>query len=146
MQATLAEARQLIDHAPCGYVSISKDLNIVNVNQTLLDWVGYERDEVLGKARLFDLIDPMRRATIEMRLQTLQDTGRTDPTEIEIRRKDGSHFYALISSTAVRNDEGDFLHSNTTVIDISDRKNAEQRTAAHARFLQAITDRIPIRL
>lgn len=146
LQATLAEARQLIDHAPCGYVSISKDLNIVNVNQTLLDWVGYERDEVVGKARLFDLIDPMRRATIEMRLQTLQDTGRTDPIEIEIRRKDGSHFHALISSTAVRNENGDFLHSNTTVIDISERKAAEQRLASHDRFLQTITDRIPVQL
>lgn len=146
LQATLNEARQLIDQAPCGYVSIDKDLQIVNVNQTLLDWAGYQREEILGKARLFDLVDPARRTTIEMRMQTLQNVGRTEPIEIEIRRKNGTHFHALISSTAVRNEQGEFLHSNTTVIDISERRASEQRLAAHDRFLQTITDRIPVQL
>jgi PAS domain S-box-containing protein len=42
--------------------------------------------------------------------------------------------------------EGRFLHSNTTVVDISERKQAERRLSAHESFLQTITDRIPVHL
>lgn len=146
LQAALDEARQLIDDAPCGYLSINERLEVVNVNQTLCKWLGYSREELLDKVGLFELIDPTRRSMLEMRMQSLQEVGYTDPTEIEIRRKNGQRFHALISSTVVRDAQGVFLHSNTTVVDISDRKAAEQRLASHDQFLQTITDRIPVQL
>lgn len=146
LQALLAEARQLIDDAPCGYVSVDERLQIVNVNQTLARWVGYTREELLEKVNLFELIDPVRRSMLEQRLQSLQEAGRTDPMEIEVQRKNGTRFHALISSTAIRDAAGRFLHTNTTVVDISDRKASEQRLANHDRFLQTITDRIPVHL
>jgi sigma-B regulation protein RsbU (phosphoserine phosphatase) len=42
-------ASDLYENAPCGYVAAGPDRSIVNVNATLLSWLGYERNALLGK-------------------------------------------------------------------------------------------------
>jgi PAS domain S-box-containing protein len=146
LQQALDRAQALYDHAPCGYLSLDANLRFVNINQTLLDWLGYTREELVAHRDLFDLVDPALRETLTQRLQALQAVGQTDGLEIEVRRKDGSRLQVLASSTAVCDAQGRFLHSNTTVVDISERKAAERRLSAHESFLQTITDRIPVHL
>ncbi len=146
LQQALDRAQALYDHAPCGYLSLDADLRFVNINQTLLNWLGYTREELVAHRDLFDLIDPALRETMSRRMQSLLLGGQTEGLEIEVRRKDGSRFQVLASSTAVCDAEGQFLHSNTTVVDISERKAAERRLSAHESFLQTITDRIPVHL
>ncbi len=146
LKTRLAQAEALYEQAPCGLLSLDSELRFVQVNQTLLDWLGYSRDELMGKMSVFDLIDPSWRQLATSRLEVLRQQGRTEPMEIEIIRKDGSHFHGLLSSTSVFDTQGQFLHSNTTVVDISERRASEDRLAAHGGFLQTITDRIPARL
>jgi PAS domain S-box-containing protein len=147
LKIALERAQSLYDQAPCGYLSLDVDLRFVNINRTLLDWLGYQREELLDQHRdLASLLEPEWVALMRLRMQQLVDAGRTDPLELEIRRKDGSRFHALCSSTAVVDPQGRFLYSNTTVTDISERKAAEQRLAAHDAFLRSITDRIPSHL
>jgi len=146
LERALARAQSLYEQAPSGHLSLDGDLRLVNINQTLLNWLGYARDEVINELDLFALIDPSWHGLLQTRMESLRQTGRTLPMEIEVQRKDGTRFHALFSSTAVLDERGAFLHTNTTVLDISDRKAAEQRVAAHDGFLQTITDRIPVRL
>ena len=146
LQKALDRAQALYDHAPCGYLSLDAQLRLVNINQTLLSWLGYRREEVQEGMDIFQLIDPTWRTAIQGRLMTLLQQGQTEPLEIEVLHKDGRRFHALFSSTAVYDEQGTFLYSNTTLVDISERKAAEQRVAAHDGFLQTITDRIPARL
>ena len=39
----------LLDRAPCGFVSFGDDGRIVTINATLLERLGYTRDEVIGR-------------------------------------------------------------------------------------------------
>lgn len=147
LKIALERAQSLYDQAPCGYLSLDADLRFVNLNRTLLDWLGHEREDLIDQHRdLASLLEPEWATLMRIRMQNLIDTGRTDPLELEIRRKDGSRFHALCSSTAVVDEQGRFLYSNTTITDISERKAAEQRLAAHDTFLRSITDRIPTHL
>lgn len=146
LQQALDRAQSLYDHAPCGYLSLDASLRFVNINQTLLNWLGYTREEVLLHRDLFDLIDPALRETIDLRLQSLQRGEQTEGMEVAVRCKDGRQIQVLCSSTGVFDASGQFLHSNTTMVDISERKAAERRLSAHESFLQTITDRIPVHL
>lgn len=146
LKIALERAQSLYDQAPCGYLSLDADLRFVNINRTLLDWLGYEREELVDQRDLSALVDPDRLTLLRGRMQTLIDTGRSDPVELEVRRKDGSRFHALCSSAPVLDPQGRFLYSNTTVADISERKAAEQRLSAHDAFLRSITDRVPSQL
>lgn len=146
LKVALERAQSLYDQAPCGYISLDTELHVVNINRTLLDWLGYERDELLDQADLASLLDAECANLVRSRLLTLSQTGQADPMEIELRRKHGGHLLALCSSTAVVDAQGRFLHSNTTIVDITERKASEQRLAAHDDFLRSITDRIPTHL
>lgn len=146
LQQALDRAQALYDHAPCGYLSLNMDLRFVNINQTLLNWLGYTREEVIEHRDLFDLIDPALRARLKLYMQSLARGVTPDAIELAVRRKDGSQFHVLCSSTGVFDAAGQFLHSNTTVVDISERKAAERRLSAHESFLETITDRIPVHL
>jgi sigma-B regulation protein RsbU (phosphoserine phosphatase) len=41
---------QLLDFAPCGYISFKDDGKIVHVNHTLSNWLGYSADDLKGKS------------------------------------------------------------------------------------------------
>ena len=42
-------AWELFEAAPCGYLFTKPDGAIVKVNQTFLDWTGYDRNELSAK-------------------------------------------------------------------------------------------------
>jgi PAS domain S-box-containing protein len=44
-----SEIGELLDHAPCGFLSFTDDSRITLVNATLLERLGYQRDEVTGQ-------------------------------------------------------------------------------------------------
>ena len=143
LQSALAQSRSLYNQAPCGYHSHDRSGLFVAMNDTELAWLGYSREEVVGKLTYHDLMVPKNAAMLQERLQRLMSHGFVEPVEYELRRRDGSVFPALVSSTAVRDAHGEYLHSNTTVVDITSRKAAELALQANQRFIQAITDHVP---
>lgn len=144
LQEALRQAQSLYNEAPCGYHSINADGVYVDVNDTELRWLGYSRDEVVGKLHARDFLSVRDSGQVyEDRMQRLQRDGFVEPVQYELRRRDGSTIDVLLSSTAVRDAEGRFLRSNTTVVDITQRKAAEQALQDNQRFLQAITDHVP---
>jgi PAS domain S-box-containing protein len=40
---------ELLNHAPCGFLAFADDGTILNVNATLLGWLGYDEGELLGR-------------------------------------------------------------------------------------------------
>ena len=49
-------ANDLYEHAPCGFLSTTLDGTIAKINTTLLEWLGYDRDELVGRRRFSDLL------------------------------------------------------------------------------------------
>lgn len=139
----LSLAESLYHQAPCGYHSVDARGIYVNMNETELRWLGYTRDEVVGKMHYSDFIAPGRGLLVEDRLRSLQTDGIVEPVEYEMRRRDGSTIDVLMSSTAVRDSQGNYLRSNTTVMDISARKAAETALRESQRFLQTVANHVP---
>ncbi|GAA6143337.1 PAS domain S-box protein [Hydrogenophaga sp. 5NK40-0174] len=145
LESALAHAQALYDNAPCGYVSFDRDLKFVKVNQTLRDWLGYSAD-ALHERNLLGFVDSSQANDVQRRFDRFFNGEDSDPIELELRCHDGTRFQALCTSVPVVNEDGEFVCTNTTVVDITDRKAAEQRQSSHSRFLQTITDRIPVQL
>src|SRR5690606_18323154 len=120
----LAQARTLYNGAPCGYHSLDIQGTFVAINETELDWLGYRREEVIGKLNFRDVIPPPQVALLEARMGRMLEDDALEAVEYEMQRRDGSRFFALLSSSAVRDAQGNFLRSNTTVVDITRRKAA----------------------
>lgn len=143
LSEALTLSQSLYNNAPCGYHSLDARGVYVSINDTELRWLGYERDEVVGKMSFSDFTLPNRNELVEDRLSRLIAGEEIESAEYEMRRRDGSLFPALLSSTAVRDESGNYLRSNTTVVNITERKAAETAVRESQRFLYAITEHVP---
>ena len=143
LNITLQQAQGLYNQAPCGYHSLDVNGDFVSVNDTELEWLGFSRDEVVGRMNFRDIMLPEQTGLLDSRMQKILRDDALEAAEYELRRRDGSTFHALLSSSAVRDANGQFLRSNTTVVDITRRKAAETALRDSQRFLQTITDHVP---
>ena len=119
------ELRDLYDNAPCGYHSIDAAGLIVRINATELGWLGYTRDEVVGRMRMTDLMTPRWHGLFVDKFALLKQQGRLNDLEYEMQRKDGTAFPVLVNVIAIYGADGQFAHSRASVVDISTRKQAE---------------------
>ncbi len=146
LKIALERAQSLYDQAPCGYLSLDADLRFVGINRTLLDWLGFEREALDELQDFSELLDPHEAGRMRHHMRVLAETGTTEAMELSLRRHNGASLQVLCSSTAVVDPHGHFLYSNSTLVDISARKDAERRLEAHDAFLHSITQRIPSHL
>ena len=91
-----------LDYVPFGYIRISVDGLILEINRTMLEWIGFVKDEARGKLSINDLVGENSRMEFKRDLSELENSGRLKDSELEIRRKDGTRFFALISGLAAK--------------------------------------------
>jgi PAS domain S-box-containing protein len=120
-----AEVQDLYDKAPTGYHSLDVNGNIVMMNQTELDWLGYTRAELIGQS-IASLFTPASLEIFQANFPVFKQRGWVRDLEIELVRKDGSIFPALVNATAIQDKDGNYLTSRTTVFDITEHKKAEE--------------------
>ncbi|MBI5066849.1 MAG: response regulator [Deltaproteobacteria bacterium] len=126
LRQALAVSEDLYQLAPCAYHSVDAAGLIVRVNDTELRWLGYTRDELVGRVQLADLMAPECRESFLAAFRAVRDQGSVDNVELTLIRKDGSRLPVLGSATAVRDAEGNFVMSRSTMYDLSERRQTEQ--------------------
>jgi len=140
-EEALAEQAMLIqdlyNHAPCGYHSLDSEGYYVQINDTELAWLGYDRDEVVGKMNVADLLTPESLRLFQDNFSQLKEKGWIKDLEFDFVRKDGSVFPVLLNATAVTDEAGNFLMSRSTIFDITERKRAEAVIVEQGRQLEA---------
>ena len=134
------EIRDLYNRAPCGYHSVDKDGVYVQVNDTELSWLGYAREEMIGKLKFSDLVTPEGVKTVQENFPKLKAQGVVRDLEYDMVRKDGTILPVLLSATAVTDGAGNYLMSRSTIYDITARKQAENEVRMLAHFQSVVAD------
>ncbi|WP_426512897.1 SpoIIE family protein phosphatase [Dactylosporangium sp. McL0621] len=117
----------LYDNAPCGYLSTLLDGTIAKVNATLLGWLGYHRDDLVGRRRFSDLLTVGGRLYHETHYAPLLHLqGEIRGIALELRTADGGRLPVLATSTVKTGAEGQPLLIRTTIFDARDRRAYEQ--------------------
>jgi len=130
----------LYNNAPCGYHSLDKDGTILMINETELAWLGYARDEVIGKMKLTDLLTPESRQTFHETFPQFMKLGFIHDIELELIRKDGTVLSGLISATAIYDPDGNFVMSRSTLADITGLKRVEQQLRDLTAHIQSVRE------
>jgi PAS domain S-box-containing protein len=126
LRSSLAETRDLYENAPCGYHSLDRHGVVIRINDTELDWLGYSHEEIVGRKKFTDLITEEGRSVFRDSFPQLIEQGRVRDLEFELVRKDGSTVPVLLSATAVKDADGNFVMSRSTVFDLTERRRAER--------------------
>jgi PAS domain S-box-containing protein len=116
------EIEDLYDHAPCGYHSLASDGMFLRVNHTELEWLGYARDELVGKRKATELLTEESKTIFAINYPQFLKNGSISDLELDFRRKDGTILSALVSATAQRDESGQVLLSRSVLIDNGEKK------------------------
>ena len=128
------EVRDLYNQAPCGYHSLDPEGRVTRINDTELKWLGYTREEVIGR-HFSELLSPSGAQRFGNNFVRFKESGEVYNLEVEMQRKDGSILPVEVNSTAVTDAAGNYLTSRSTLFDVSARKAAEQALrTSEARF------------
>ncbi|WP_079435200.1 response regulator [Zoogloea sp. LCSB751] len=137
------EVEDLYNRAPCGYHSVDRNGVFLRINDTELEWLGYRREEVVGKLRLTDVLTTeLAQRFDESFAQFLRD-GCVQDLELELRGKDGGTMAVLVNSTAICDRVGHFVASRTTVFDNRQRKALELALRKSEALLHGVLDNVP---
>ncbi len=126
-------AEDLYENAPCGYLSTLPDGHIAKVNGTLLRWLGYQREELVGRRRFADLLSVGGKLYHETHFAPLlRMQGEVRGVALEMVAADGRRLPMLVNSTVKTSGDGEPLLIRTTVFDARDRR-AYERELLRAR-------------
>lgn len=114
----------LAEHAPCGLLAASPRGQIVAVNQTLLAWLGVERDALVGRRRFQELLSVPGRVFYETHFAPLlRLQGFVHEVAVDLVVAGGAVWPVLVSASERRDGDG-----KPEGIRISIARAAERRT------------------
>lgn len=117
--------RALFENAAMGIVRAAPDFRITDANKTFLDFVGYEREDVIGKTYT-DFMHPDEATQSNSILEKISAGEQFATVEKRYRHKDGSDVWANVGVSAIRDIDGHITAWITTHADITERKRYEQ--------------------
>ena len=120
-------AEELLENAPCGYLSTALDGTLMRVNETFLRWTGYGRDELVGLKRFQDLLSVGGRIYHETHYAPLlRMQGSVREIAVEIVTAGGDRLPVLVNSALVHDAAGAAVAVRTIVMDATERKLYER--------------------
>jgi len=120
----LDDYQWLFRKAPTMATSIGQDGVYLDVNDTLLERLGYTRDEMLGR-RPVDFVTPESALRIEKEfLPALRRTGRLENKPVAFVTKSGDSVECLVNSLVEYDPDGEFLRTVAMYTEISDQARA----------------------
>src|SRR5258705_1882112 len=126
------------EHVGVGISEIDRAGRMLRVNQKVCELTGREAADLIGRC-IFDETSPQGLAQ-DLAQFRRQIAGELDRYTLEKRlaRKDGSYFWAEVTSSSVRDASGNFLYAVRVQQDISARKKAEQALARRSEEQAAL--------
>lgn len=124
LQESLAD---LYEQGPCGYVFTSVDGTILRVNDTLLRWIEYAREELVGVRRFQDLLTVPGKLFYENQyFPLLRLQGSVSEVAFDLARRGREALPVLVNSVQRSDESGRPVLIASAVFDASDRRAYEQ--------------------
>jgi len=122
--------RAIYDHAPDMHLSVEAGTGrIIECNRTLLDKLGYSKQEVLSKT-IFEMYHPDEIEKVRENVRTFTETGKVIHTDLRALKKNGETVEISLNYVPVFSDDGKILYSNAALRDVSELRQAQRALEA----------------
>ena len=127
----------LYDFSPAGYLMLDMQNKVVEANLRAGTLLNVNRKELIGSP-LMHIIARDHQNTFHRHCQEVLKTGTRQTCDVQLREEDGVAHWVHFESLAVHDNPGHITHWRTALLDISDRKRAEQELATQRAQLEGI--------
>lgn len=125
-QSPSEDLEDLYETAPCGYVSFAPEGRIVKANQTLSDWLGWRRDELVGRP-IHDILGFGGRIAVETHLAPLlRIQGHVHEIALDLLTAAGDKVPTIANAAEKRDGEGNHVFTRLTLFKAVDRRSYER--------------------
>ncbi|MDD5455147.1 MAG: PAS domain S-box protein, partial [Candidatus Ratteibacteria bacterium] len=136
LRASEERYRELWNNAPVAYHTLDTRGIITSVNSTEAKMLEYKPEEMLGKP-IFDFILPEQKAEAKQRfLQKLKGKRIPEAKDRIYVTNSGKKIHVSIDEVWEYDNEGEIIGVRTTMLDITDRKKAEEEREKSFKQLQ----------
>jgi len=138
------DIESFVNMANCGLAARDRDMKIVYVNDRLLQWLGYERAEVIGResgiffpAKIRDLL--------------LMEKDEIESGDLRARltvclRKNGTGFPVLLLPQPIRDEAGEVIGGVAVIVDLTAIQLAKQAGYAAEGSVRSLLERIALEI
>ncbi|MGV3558197.1 PAS domain S-box protein [Larkinella arboricola] len=120
--------RGIMDRMELGLLEVDNNQVIRRAYDRFCHMVGYTEEELIGQ-RVDNLLIPNEFVTFQARQEKLRSEGGANSYEMQLKRKDGSRIWAIISGAPILDEAGNVVGSMGIHYDITERKQLEQELA-----------------
>jgi PAS domain S-box-containing protein len=126
MQESEQKFRAFFENEPGYCYMVSPQGKIIDVNKSALNVLGYSKEELVGE-ELNRIYAPESQEIRAKLFENWKKTGKLQNEELVIVSKTGERRHVLLNVDAVRDEEGNIMHSLSVQLDITERKKAEEQ-------------------
>lgn len=126
LEQSTQELNDLYYNAPFGYHSLDQDGVFIQINDTELRWLGYQRAEIIHQRKFSDLCLPEQQARFAQAFPLLKAQGWIKDLEYDMVCKDGSTIHVIVNATAIYDEQGHYLKSRSSIFDITELKRIQR--------------------
>ena len=124
LRASERQHRRIIETANEGIWVIDQENRTTFVNPRMAAMLGCPMEE-MSSASLFDFIDSDWEAVASKNVERRR-AGTAEQHEFKFRRKDGSTFWAIVSTNPIHDENGTYIGALGMITDITERKKSEE--------------------
>ncbi len=107
--------------SPDAYFSLNPQGRLLDVNDTLLEWLGYSRGDLVERTSLSQLLSTESQPVFEQRFSSLSKREKFTELELEFQRQDGAVFTAFVNARATYDNTGNLLRVGGAARKIDDK-------------------------
>lgn len=129
------------ENAPCGYLSFYPNGTITQLNQMLLKWVAYRKEEVIGIKKLEDITSKGTSLYFQMFVfPLLKLQGYVNELSVSIVSSNNIITSCLLNASAIKDDGGNIQQVHAILFAIPDRKKYETEILNAKKTAEAVAD------
>ncbi len=137
LKASEQRYKHLYEHAPLAYFTLSEEGTVARANKRASEVLGRPVDELQGKPLVELFADiPDGRPKAETILEDFLEGREIEADEVAMRKGDGEILWVQLTMRATGPADGDGEQSLSMVMDITERKRAEERLNHYAKELE----------
>ena len=142
LRASDSGVRQIVDASPVLACSLTAQLEVEFVSQSLLDYFGKTLDELKNWTSI-GVVHPNDLEAVIAQIRHSAETGESFDFENRCRRYDGVFRWLQARGLPLRNAQGQIERWYVLLIDIEDKRRAEDALRKTERSLNLIINTIP---